>query len=159
MEKILWFFSTYKDVLITVGWLIAAVGWLVSNHQGNQREKRKETRSEVDAICKAAAELITKCRTYYASDPSDNEDDIRVAEIAFEVKRILIRTERLNRRVGKFKKAVYACGDFFDQVTQEPFASKGRPKLHVGSKIIQDIEASVHNLIDNLEEGFTEAFS
>jgi hypothetical protein len=152
------FFAKYKDVLITVGWLLAALGWTISNRQANNREMRKETRSEVDAICKAAAEVIGKCRSYYAAGPSADDDDAKAAEIAFEVKRILIRTERLNRRLAKFKPAVLAGGEFFDAVTQEPFQSKNRPKIGPGSRELEAVETGVHNLIDKLEEGFTSKF-
>ncbi len=153
------FFTDYKDALITVSWVLAAVGWVITNRQSNTREKRKETRTEVDAICKAAAELLATCRKYYASGPDDAEDDARAAQIAFEVKRILVRTERLNRRVPKFKKAKEACGQFFDDVTQEPFQSKKRAKHGPGSALVRDIEDAVHSLIDQLEEGFSSAYS
>lgn len=150
------FFTKYKDALVTVGWLV--VGWLIGNLQANNREKRKECRAEIEAICKAALELFLKLREYYSFLPSDEEDDIRIAEISFEVKRILIRTERLNRRVPHFKSALVACGEFFDCMISNPFASKSREKYGPGSQILREIEASVHNLIDQLEEGFSAAF-
>lgn len=159
MGDISGFFTKYKDALVTVGWLIVAVGWLINNLQANNREKRKESRAEIEAICKAASEVIAKSRKYYSFLPSDEEDDVRTAEISFEVKRILIRTERLNRRVPHFTKAVFACGEFFDCVTSNPFASKNREKHGPGSQTLQGIETSVHNLIDQLEEGFSSAFS
>jgi len=155
------FFVVYKDLLITVTWVLAAISWVVTNKQANRRELRKETRSEIDAISKAAAEVISKCRKYYSLPPSDPEDDVRSAEISFEVKRVLIRTERLSRRVGKnsaFVKAKTACGDFFDAVTQDPFQSKNRGVLAPGSTELRLVEAGVHRLIDALEEGFTVAF-
>ena len=159
MGDVAGFFTKYKDALVTVGWSVVALGWLITNWQANKREKRKESRAEVEAICKAASEVILKSRKYYSCLPSDDEDDVRAAEIAFEVKRILIRTERLNRRAPHFTSAVFACGEFFDCVTEQPFASKNREKHGPGSQTLQKIEMSVHNLIDKLEEGFSAAFS
>ncbi|TSD59065.1 hypothetical protein FFI97_001665 [Variovorax sp. KBS0712] len=153
------FFSEYKDALITVGWLLAAAGWVISNFQANKREKRKETRSEVDAICKAAAEVVANCRVYYSALPSNDEDDTRAAEIAFEVHRIVKRTERLRGRVSSFEEAVVAVGSFYEAVTAEPFQSKSRETHGPGSPVLLGIEESVHSLIDQLEEGFTLAFT
>lgn len=153
------FFSDYKDALITVSWMVAAFGWVISNAQANRREKRKETRSEVDAICKAAAEVVLKCRIYFAELPTHDEDDARGSEIAFEVHRILRRTERLHSRVASFFEATSAGEIFFDAVTGLPFQSKTRQAVGPGSEKLRTIESSVHGLIDALEEGFTLAYS
>lgn len=158
MDAFAAFFTKYKDALITVGWLFAALGWVITNRQANQREKRKETRSEVDAICKAAAEIIQKSRKYYANSPADSEEEARVAEISFEVKRILRRTQTLHNRTKKFGEAILASAELFDVVTGEPFASKGRGVHKPGSPLLTKIEGVVSNQIDKLEEGFTKAF-
>lgn len=158
MDALAAFFTKYKDGLITVGWLLAALGWVITNRQANQREKRKETRSEVDAICKAAAEVFQKAKKYYASDPADSEEEARVAEISFEVKRILRRTQTLHTRTKKFEGAILASAEFFDVVTGEPFASKSREIHKPGAPLLTKIEGAVSNLIDKLEEGFTKAF-
>lgn len=153
------FFSDYKDALITVGWLLAAAGWIISNIQANSREKRKETRAEIDAICKAAAEVLANCRIYYAALPIEPEDDARSAEIGFEVHRIVKRTERLRFRVPAFGPAVTAVGGFFEAVTAEPFQSKSRSSYGPKSDVLVRVETAVHELIDELEEGFTMAFT
>jgi Holliday junction resolvase RusA-like endonuclease len=152
------FFSKYKDAFITVGWLLAALGWYISNRQANRRERRKETRSEIDAIVKAIFEVITKLRTYYGEAPSHPQDDVRSAEIAFEVKRILTRSERLNTRLHSFQQALTACEAFFEGITKEPFASKNRSTFDPGADLLRGAEESAHNLVDKLEEGFDAAF-
>jgi hypothetical protein len=153
------FFSEYKDALTGVSWLLVAVGWFISNGQANQREKRKETRSEVDAICKVVAEVLIKCRTYYSTPPNDPKDDERGSEIAFEVHRIVTRTERLQDRVIYFNKAVDSVGSFFDAITSAPFQSKTRLPVSAGSPKLLEIEAAVHGLIDALEESFTFSYT
>jgi len=159
MECILSFFTKYRDALITITWVVAALGWIVTNRQSNTREKRKETRAEVDVICKAAAEILVACRAYYADGPGSENDDTRSAQIAFDVKRVLSRTQRLSRKVKAFESAVPAGDEFFEAVTQEPFQSKSREKFGPRSEVLTRVEGSVHNLIDKLEEGFTKAFS
>lgn len=158
MECILSFFTKYKDALITVTWVVAALGWIVTNRQSNTREKRKETRAEVDVICKAAAEILVACRAYYGDDPASETDDTRSAQIAFDVKRVLSRTQRLSRKLKQFEVALPASDEFFEAVTQEPFQSKSRPQYGPRSDVLTRVEGAVHNLIDKLEEGFTKAF-
>jgi hypothetical protein len=158
MDFIAAFFTKFKDALITVGWLVAAIGWMVTNNQANKREKRKETRSEVDAICKAAIEVISKCRKYYSNLPSDQDDNTRIAEISFEIKRILRRIQTLHKRTPKFSDAIVAGAEFFDVITSDPFASKSR-SLHLpGDPLLIRIETELSNLIDKLEDGFTKAY-
>lgn len=152
------FFTDYKDAFVVIGWLLVAFGWQITNRQANSREIRKETRAEIDSICEATAEVITKCRDYFSFEPTDPADDRRSAEIAFEVKRILIRTERLYRRNLMPKITRDACGEFFDAVTAEPFQSKTRSIHGPGSSVLQKIDESVHNLIDLLEENFPKTF-
>lgn len=155
MEKIAGFFTTYKDLLIAISWIFVVSGWLVSSRQANDRERRKETRTEIDAICKAAIDIVDKCRKYYGVANEDSDDQRRVAEIYFEMKRFLIRAERLSRRVPSFSSAVLACGDFWDLVTEEPFDAPSRPVHGPRSKLLGDIEMSVHRLIGEFEENFT----
>ena len=95
MNGIIAIFATYKDLLVAISWILVLIGWLVSNRQGNNRERRKEARSEVEHISKAAADIVVRCRKYYCSNPSDPEDTSRSAEIAFEMHRLLQRVQRL----------------------------------------------------------------
>ena len=152
------FFTMYKDALITVSWVLAAAGWVVNNNQSNQREKRKETKAEIDGICKAAADVLGLCRKYYEGGPQHAEDDSRAAEIAFQVKRVLIRTERLSSRISEFSAARPACEDFFEAVTREPFQSKARLVHGPQSPVLKEVESGVHVLIDTLEDCYTTAF-
>jgi hypothetical protein len=153
------FFSTYKDALLTISWFIAMYGWYVTNRQANSREKRKETRSEIDSISKSIYEVYTKLRSYYRSDNSDGKNIISSDEIAFEVKRILVRCERLKDRLKPFQGALTACEGFFESVTKEPFASHEALDPDLSRSVLREAEESAHNLVDKLEEGFDVAFS
>lgn len=152
------FFVVYKDPLVAVSWAIAGIGWLVSNRQGNNREKRKEARSEVENISKRAEDIVARCRKYYGAAATDPEDTGRSSEIAFEMQRLLSRVQRL--RVGKpaFSAAVYASGEFFDLVTGGEFQSKARARFGADSELICEIEAGAFDLIDKLETGFGATF-
>lgn len=156
------FFIAYKDHLVVVAWLLVVIGWFFNNHQSNQRERRKETRSEIDAICRNVSELSKNCRDYYSSPIGEN-DISESSKIAFEVYRIVSRVERLNQRINRcdgrpFKEAVKCCGVFFDSVTSDPFKSSSRKALSPDSEFILNIEEATHRLMDSLEDGFTIAF-
>lgn len=152
------FFTEYKDALVTLSWVGGGISLVWTNQKANLREKRKETRTEVDGICKVAADVLAKCRKYYLDGPSAAEDTSRAAEIAFEVKRILIRTERLSRRNSSFLPAKKAAGEYFDSVTDTPFSSKDRGVFGPDSAVMQIVDAATHNLIDKLEECYSDEF-
>jgi hypothetical protein len=157
------FFKNYKDALVSVSWIIAALGWLVSNYQTNKREKRKEIRVEVDAICKNLADLLDRCRDYYSNDSSDPLDDVRSSKIAFEVHRIIFRVEKLNSRIKTcenrpFQSAQAACYDFMNAVTGDLFQSKMRPPILFNSIEFLNIEACTHELMNQLELAFSDHY-
>lgn len=152
------FFTLYKDSLISVTWLLAGIGWFVNNRMSNERETRKEIRSEVEALCKAAAEVLKNVQEYYSKSSADDGDSMRSAKVAFDLKRILRRTERLQYRVSQFSSVMAASEAMFEAITQEPFASSTRPVEGVDSIILRDIEQSVHEYIDALEDAFVSAY-
>lgn len=157
------FFALYKDYLVVVAWFLVVFGWFLNNYQSNLREKRKETKSEIDAICKSASELARFCHGYYLKPIDDEKDILDSSKIAFEVYRIVSRVERLNRRVKRcdgppFAEAAKCCSYFFEAITSDPFKSNSRKALLPDSEFILNIEEATHRLMDSLEEGFTVAF-
>ena len=157
------FFILYKDHLVIVGWFLIVCGWLFSNYQQNKIEKRKETRAEIDSICKNASDLMLLCKDYYCN-PIDEGDLSKSSKIAFEVYRIVSRVERLNKRNKNldghpFSSAKKSCEIFFDSITRDPFTSATREKMVLNSEFILGIEEATHQLMDNLEEGFSMSFS
>lgn len=158
MGDVAQFFSTYKDALTVGTWIIGVGGWVVTNAQSNKREKRKETRAEVSEIVEGVTSVLAACRTYYQDGPDHADDAIRAANLAFDVKLVATRVQRLVLREKLFSSATDACDSFFEAVTGEGFQSKTRNKFEPGSDRLQTIEEAVHELVDCLEEGFTSAF-
>ncbi len=148
---------TFKDVLIAVGWLVTIVGWGVSNRAANNREKRKESRAEVDACTKQLGELILKVRDYFTKPANDSQAKLASTTILFELRRLVGRLEILEAKYPQFE-VVNACGELFDSVTGDPFDSTERVELLPSSDHMLKIESDVLFLIGQLEMGFYSKF-
>ena len=146
-----------KDLLIAGGWFFTIIGWIVSSSQADNREKRKEVRSEVDACSKLATELLTKARRYFASASSDLTSKGVAAEIRFELQRLLTRVERLESNYAAFE-VVGACGELMDSITGDPFESSSRQEVAADSDLLLKIESDILFLIDHMEAGFAKEF-
>lgn len=73
----------FKDYASPIAWCVAALGWWVSNLQANNRERRKEVRSEIEDIDGVLTSLNEAVSIYYkfkaapierASDPANWAD-------------------------------------------------------------------------------------
>ena len=148
---------TAKDLLIAGGWLFTIIGWVVSNAQAASRERRKEVRAEIDACIKLQADLVLKSRTYFGSPESDPLSKSRAAEIRFELQRLITRVERLEGKYPQFD-VTGACGELMDAISGDPFESVDREALPADSGLLLKIESDTHVLIDQLEDGFFNAF-
>lgn len=148
---------TAKDLLIAGGWFFTIVGWLVSNAQANNREKRKETRVEIDACIKLLAELVIKSRAYYGAAASDPLSKSRASEMRFELQRLITRVERLEGKHARFD-VTGACGELMDAISGDPFESADREVFAADSDLLLKIESDTHVLINQLEDGFVKAF-
>lgn len=149
--------SAGKDVLIGVGWLLTIVGWLVSSRQANKREERKEIRSEVDACCRTTAELLAKTRKYYAMASAPDSEAVTGAEIRFDLQRLFVRVERLERIYPQFD-VMNAGGELLDSITGGDFEVVTRVACAADSEKMLKIESDAHFLMDSLEDGFQRAF-
>lgn len=145
--------SDYKDLAVAGSWLIAVAGWGVSNRSANKREHRKEVRTEIDACAKMAYEVLGMVREYLTTDPTDEKCGMLGAKIRFDLQRLLSRVERLESRLPDFA-VCQAAGKLLDSITGGDFDSNSRKKLNPHSNQLIAIEADVHQLIEELENGF-----
>lgn len=152
-RNILFLGLTLKDLLIAGGWLLTIFGWFISGTQANNREIRKEIRSEVDACCKMVSDLLVKARVYYSSPPTDPLEQSRASEISFDLQRLITRIERLEKRYSQFE-MMGAGSELMDSLTGGDFATADRKLETANSDLMQKIESDIHFLIDRLEDGF-----
>jgi len=148
---------TAQDLLISGGWFLTIIGWLVSNSQANSRERRKEVRAEIDACIKLQSDLVLLSRTYFGSPESDQLSKSRAAEIRFEMQRLITRVERLEKKYPQFD-VTGACGELMDAISGDPFESINRQALPADSDFLLKIESDTHVLIDQLESSFINVF-
>lgn len=141
-----------------VAWVLTGVGWLVSSHQANGRESRKETRAEVDACCKIAAELLDKCRRHFGKPGSHADAVAESADISFMLGRLLIRMTRLRDQRAPFRHIMAAGSEMYERVSGGDFGSISRPQYAADSTRLIDIEGTTHRLIDTLESAFATEF-
>lgn len=149
--------TDYKDLAVAMGWLVTMSGWFVSNGSANKREKRKEARTEIDACAKMAYEVLSLCREYLSSDPGADTCSLLAAKIRFELQRLFLRVERIEKKYPQFE-LCNAAGELLDSATGGDFDSSTRKPLELNDPVLLKIEADVHHLIDELEEGFSRAF-
>lgn len=57
----------------TVTWVLAIIGWYVTNHHSNKREYRKEVRLNIDKVTDEIESLLKSSHTYYCSDNSTEQ--------------------------------------------------------------------------------------
>jgi hypothetical protein len=121
-----------KDYGPAVAWLVAGIGWTISNNQANTREKRKEFRAEIDAAEKIVKSVVENASTYYKAQSRDNETQLLELDIKLLFEELSSKWERLKKR--KFVAASIECSDaaeyaleaFYDHVTGEYFESDTR---------------------------------
>jgi len=141
-----------------VAWILTGVGWAVSGFQANARESRKETRSEVDACCKIAADLLEKSRRYYGKAGADLACVAEASDINFTLRRLLTRMTRLRNQRRPFRHIMGAAGELFERVSGGDFDSIQRGAYAANSPRLRDIEEATHRLIDTLESAFALEF-
>ena len=139
-----------------VGWGLTGFGWMLVSYQANKRDVRKEKRTEVDACCEMAAELLVKARLFYSKAASATESG-ETADLRFSVHRLLKRLQRLQRQHSRFSLKTPGS-ELLEAITGDDFESKSRVALAPNHPRLGKMEESVHFVIDALESGFEAEF-
>lgn len=103
-----------KDYGPAFAWVIAALGWGITNHQANVREKRKELRSELDALEKAIQSIAEKMTTYLRRKAGDVTGPVTELEVIVLFQSVDRRIERLRKR-----QSGGTLGLYFDKIADE----------------------------------------
>ncbi len=131
-----------KDYGAPIAWGVAAVGWLISNHHANTREKRKEFRAEIDSIEKVVKELVGKLSCYFRA--ADRDDAAKALELDIKVlfRELDLKWERVSKRQkgGTLGLYVDPCKEklesFFDYATGRYFETAERiPTEQIGAHV------------------------
>lgn len=81
-----------------IAWLVAALGWGISNHHANLREKRKEFRAEIDTIEKVLKDLVAKLALYFKAPERDEAAKSLELEIKVLFRELDLKWDRVSRR-------------------------------------------------------------
>lgn len=126
-----------KNYGALIAWVFVVAGWLISNRQANNREKRKEYRAEIDAIEKQVRVVLDSLGKYFLLKNGSPESQNLELQIKVLFRDIDLRRERLEKRknstsVTKFiNDSNNAFESFFDLATGHYFESSETidPKL------------------------------
>lgn len=138
--------------------VLLLLGGILTHALSHRREVRKECRSEIDACCKLAADLLERGRQYMASTDSQAADSRKAAaQIRFDFQRLVKRAEQLQRKHGGFR-----LEDPLDRLSESltggDFESASRVPLQPDAERLIALEVDTHTLIDAMEEGFSQSF-
>jgi hypothetical protein len=87
-----------KDFAPPVAWIVAVCGFFYNNDTANKREKRKEFRSEIDAITVNIKDINKKMSEYYALESRDAKARSIETEVKILFREIDLKSGRLNKR-------------------------------------------------------------
>lgn len=110
-------------------------------------------RSEVDACCKLASELLDKSRKFYEIPGDAPQARSLSADIKFQFARLLKRTERLEKQHTAFR-LKDPVADLMESMTGGQFESVTRTAEEPNSARLIAIESDVHGVMDELEGAF-----
>lgn len=153
-----------KDYGPSFAWIIAAVGWAITNSQANTREKRKEVRAEIAAIEEKLGAILEKLAEYLRNPVRDERAQLLELEIVVGFQSLDLMHERLAKRqqggaVGLYIDAIKKYQEeFFDLATGSYFETAVRmPEKDVNPRI-QALHAKAFLLIESLHSFFLAKF-
>ncbi|MFB9242346.1 hypothetical protein IV454_16460 [Massilia antarctica] len=153
-----------KDFGPAFAWIIAAVGWALTNRQANNREKRKEFRSEIDAIEETVQAVAKKTASYLRMRTRDKSALLLELEIVVLFQSIDIRCERLARRQTNGELGLYIDKvdtikeDLYDFATGRYFETPKRIPQDELSARVQGIHTRAFLLVEALHSLFLMKF-
>lgn len=106
-----------RDYGPAIAWAVAALGWLVSNHQANKRERRKEVRADIADIEKELDVTLAVIRDALLKT-TDVPHEILYLKITTSLSSIDQKLERLVSRKFGDRCRIYqsSCRDAFEKL-------------------------------------------
>lgn len=145
--------ESLRLVSSAITWVIIVGGWIVVNRQSNNRELRKELRSEIDSIKEEVEEIVLMALSYHMESPSK--------ESAFK---LLGKLKRLNRKIFRLplseveiSSISYYSRKLKQGITMQNFGIDEKVVRSLGydSEIVGGIENGAEDLVDDLERAFS----
>jgi hypothetical protein len=145
--------ASASDVAAIVAVIVSIIGWTVVNDHNNKLETRKEDRELINDIKKRLRDIFELSVSYFCSEKS--------TKLSEKIKNDLDDLEIEIRRYVQFDcdaKIYLIYVNFFDSVTSGDFESSSEEILDESSLQIINIKISRNNLIQELENNFTQKY-
>jgi len=110
-------------VAALIGWLLTALGWLISNRQANDREARKEYRAAVNSLESCTNRLLDAYRTYLTELVATKNEQARL-QVHSEINRLRRLVNSLSRDAGTTLHTKFV--DLYEAITGGAFESRTR---------------------------------
>lgn len=144
--------SLWPQAVQAITWVIVIIGWLIVNHQNNQRERRKEIRQAIDKIVAKIDDIERSALTFHQT--SYNENSARELMLSIEknnrsIARLqVIDIETYNKKVIPFRRSI----------TLKNFDPSAQVALNGNDPQLASISTAAQNLIDILEDTYAERY-
>lgn len=131
-----------------VTWVIVIIGWLIVNHQNNNRERRKEIRQAIDKIVNRIEEI--------------EQDALRFHQSSFDggsARKLLLSLDKTGRSITwlrmvgteEYKKSIVS---FRRSITLKNFDPTAHVALGSNDSQLARISAAADNLVNLLENAY-----
>lgn len=137
-----------------VSWLIVIVGWIVINHQNNQRETRKELRTAIDTVEKYILDTEKSAIQFHTAKYSEST----AKELMVEIDRIDSRIELISRATKDELTLKRAFISFRQAITLYNFDRSNHQVESDQSEIIDNISGASNSIFQALEQCFATSF-
>ncbi len=135
-----------------ITWIIVIAGWLVVNSQHNRRETRKEIRSNLDSIISNIEDLENSAISYHTTACNDidgHKIKVSINHISRNINSLALPLD------GNF---AYQLAQFRKSITLRNFDSHEHEILPINDEVIDDIGASVQQLIRSLDDAYRDKY-
>lgn len=138
-----------------ITWAFVVLGWIWNESRNRDRENRKETRSQIDALTKSIDDLSEQGMSYYTTDISEDTSKVE-AQIKVKIRRLLFAANVISSKLKiSLEKEI---SRFEESLTGGTFESSDRvPELYSSDKVML-IGLNANLLISQVEHGFSRRY-
>jgi hypothetical protein len=138
-----------KDWVDGIPWAIAVVGWAVTHVFSESRERRKESRAQMDKLYENLGTAVAEAYRFHTAAEFDTQ---KARELVAKVHRV----ERLLNRIGCFDQDAFVPGiiQLRRSITLNNFDKSEFEQQQADSEILEGIESASEEIEDEMERQY-----